>query len=122
MTEAQYNKPRLRVWKELLASIGGTPRANDTLYQTVRKVLIALGGSIPCCNLPSFHQLAKAILAISPDLFADNGKLNGTLLPQAGIALPWGTGGTTVPIEPNALLLEGSGYVLNENGQPILLE
>lgn len=88
MTEAQAKRTRLKTWKDILVSVGGTPRNGDTLRITLRKTLLAMGGT-PGFN-HGLRQLGRAIFAVNPHVYSGNDKVNPKLLPQAG-PLKWGT-------------------------------
>lgn len=77
MTEAQAKRTRLKVWQDFLTACGGTPRTNDTLYQTIRKTLVALGGT-PTVGIPLL-RLAKGILDASGGTSRANDTLYQTI-------------------------------------------
>lgn len=50
MTEAQAKRTRLKVWRDVLISLGGTPYFNDTLHRILLKIAAISEVSVPCCN------------------------------------------------------------------------
>lgn len=62
MTDAQAKRTRLKVWRDLLTALGGSPSFNDTLNDVLRKIALLAGVSIPCCNQVTNRRLLKLIL------------------------------------------------------------
>jgi len=124
MTSAQANRPVLRVWKDILISVGGVPHNGDALYRTVWMVVVALGGT-PLRGA-TLNGLARMILALAPNIFSSNGRPNGHLLPGAGIALLWGTDITTAAPPshngPRYLTDEFGNFILDSNGNKIVIQ
>ena len=57
MTNAQAKRTRLKVFKDLLKTAGGTLSRNDTLYRTIRKLAVTKGVTVRCCAMPYLNLL-----------------------------------------------------------------
>lgn len=62
MTEAQAKRTRLKVWRDVLIALGGSPAFNDTWYQLIRKLAVVTGVSVPCCSQIPLRRLLELML------------------------------------------------------------
>lgn len=116
MTESQSKRTRLKIYRDILISLGGTPGYNDGWNQVLRKIALALGEPLQCCSLFGQYRLLRMIHL----------RLGNTLeccsLPDRGHIDPPHTPGEPIPPIPGEedyILLDDGGYVLTDDLAPL---